>query len=100
MFAPGVLGAPSYLRIGDAVAVFADVGGVKCLRGAKTPEEVTEADDWGRFVGNGVARMSREQLFGPVEVKGLAVEVAQKLLNASVALMDKAKFTVACFHFF
>ncbi len=67
MFAPGVLGAPSSLREGDAVAVFADVES-KCLRGTKTAaaeeeEEGKDGERAGRFVGNGIARMSREQLF-------------------------------------
>ncbi len=66
MFAPGVLGAPPSLRCGDAVSVFADVE-AKCLRGTKTTEDAEKESPPSipglRFVGNGTATMSREDIF-------------------------------------
>ncbi len=67
VFAPGVLGAPPSLRRGDAVSVFADVG-AKCLRGTKTTEDAAAAKSPPslpglRFVGNGTATMSRDDIF-------------------------------------
>ncbi len=64
MFAPGVLGAPPSLRRGDAVSVLADVE-AKCLRGTKTTEDAEELSSIPglRFVGNGTATMSRDDIF-------------------------------------
>ena len=74
VFAPGVQSAPkgmtlaiatlcqshhcTGLRCGDAVSVFSDLNG-RCLRGS------TEYDGEILHVGNGIARLSRQDLFGP-----------------------------------
>lgn len=74
VYAPGVLGAPKsklycmyYLHVifspidlskGDYVSVYSDID-MKCLKGT-----AREYDGETMFVGNGVAIMNREELFG------------------------------------
>ncbi len=65
MFAPGGMCCPSTLREGDSVSVLADVKGA-VLRGTKVGADfLRDGDDDSQFVfvGNGVARMSRDDIF-------------------------------------
>lgn len=70
VFAPGVLGAPHALAVGDAVAVFADVED-KCLRGFAKEFAGKKV-----FVGNGKALMGRDDLFKTDKPKGVAIEMS------------------------
>ena len=69
VFAPGVLGAPHALSVGDDVSVFADVED-KCLRGFAKEFPGAKV-----FVGNGKALMSRDDLFKTDKPKGVAIEM-------------------------
>ncbi|XP_078453941.1 tRNA (cytosine(72)-C(5))-methyltransferase NSUN6 isoform X2 [Lampetra planeri] len=57
VYVPGILAAPKTMRAGDRVAVFVDIGG-QCRRGTVKPLCGPVL-----FVGNGVARLSRAQIF-------------------------------------
>ncbi|XP_048856950.1 tRNA (cytosine(72)-C(5))-methyltransferase NSUN6 isoform X2 [Brienomyrus brachyistius] len=76
VFAPGVLSAPKYMKAGDSVAVCSDVEG-RCTRGA--------TDFQGRkvFLGNGIAVMSRAEIFQADEpVRGVAVRVQEPVYHS------------------
>ena len=75
VFAPGILSTPADLLAGERVSVWADVRGT-CLRGAKS----FSGESY--FVGNGVARVSREGLFSSSEAKiGIGVEMEERLFD-------------------
>lgn len=61
LYAPGVVAMPAQTAIGERVNVYADVEG-GCLKGANAAVYVSERKV---FVGVGVVRMQRYQLFGP-----------------------------------
>ncbi|XP_069770767.1 tRNA (cytosine(72)-C(5))-methyltransferase NSUN6 isoform X2 [Narcine bancroftii] len=56
VFIPGILSAPKLMKAGDSVSVYSDVHG-KCKRGAKEYKGAKV------FVGNGVAELSRNEIF-------------------------------------
>lgn len=60
LYAPGVLAMPAQTAIGERVNVYADVAGA-CLKGTNTAVYVSERKVW---VGVGMVRMQRYQLFG------------------------------------
>jgi len=57
IFAPGVLGAPNCMTAGDKVSVFVDLEG-SCLKGRTAVFQGRK-----EFVGNGIAKLSRADLF-------------------------------------
>ncbi|KAM9501024.1 tRNA (cytosine(72)-C(5))-methyltransferase NSUN6 isoform 1-T1 [Clarias gariepinus] len=76
VFAPGVLGAPKFMKTGDVVSVFSDVEG-RCTRGAK------EFQGKKVFLGNGVCMMNRSEIFcaeGPV--RGVAIRMLDALFES------------------
>jgi len=75
VFSPGILSVPVTLAPGDRVAVVADVAGT-CLRGSKQFQGETV------FVGNGVARVSRDDLFKTdTVVRGVGIEMKDRLYD-------------------
>ncbi|XP_078394511.1 tRNA (cytosine(72)-C(5))-methyltransferase NSUN6 isoform X1 [Cetorhinus maximus] len=56
VFIPGILSAPKFMKAGDAVSVYSDICG-KCKRGA------VEFMGPKAFVGNGIAELSRNEIF-------------------------------------
>ncbi|EDV22957.1 uncharacterized protein TRIADDRAFT_28123, partial [Trichoplax adhaerens] len=74
VFAIGIRGADPNIQIGDTVSVYADIHDI-CRDGttAKFTEEKL-------FVGNGIAKISRRELFkGNNKPRGIAVEVSEPL---------------------
>jgi len=75
VFAPGILSAPADMVAGERVAVLADVRNT-CLKGAKSFSGETY------FVGNGVAQISREQLFSGSDAKtGIGIKMEQRIFD-------------------
>ena len=75
VFAPGILAAPADMVAGEKVSVWADVRGT-CLRGSKSFSGES------CFVGNGVVKFSREDLFSGSEGKvGIGVEMEERLFD-------------------
>ena len=76
VFAPGILATPADMVAGERVSVWADVRG-SCLRGAKS----FKGESY--FVGNGTAKVSRENLFSGSDVKvvGIGVEMEERLFD-------------------
>lgn len=73
VFSPGILSVPMDLLPGERVSVFADVTG-SCLRGAK--QFAGEM----YFVGNGISRVSRDELFKTKEPpRGIGIEMSESL---------------------
>ncbi|XP_072029543.1 uncharacterized protein [Amphiura filiformis] len=76
IFAPGVMGAPAVMQVGDTVAVYGDLCG-QCRRGytqAFTGEKM--------FLGNGKALMSRSQLFVETEKpSGVAIKMTEPIFD-------------------
>ena len=72
VFSPGIVSLAPSIRPGDSVSVLADINS-KCLRGAKQFEGET------RHVGNGVLKVSREELFRSEAPQGLGVEMRERL---------------------
>ncbi|XP_078655899.1 tRNA (cytosine(72)-C(5))-methyltransferase NSUN6-like [Branchiostoma floridae x Branchiostoma belcheri] len=77
IFAPGVLGATADVQAGDHVSVYVDVEG-KCLRGYQKPYQGSRV-----FVGNGVARMNRDDIFSVAQedLSGIGVEMTSPLYD-------------------
>ncbi|XP_028826636.1 putative methyltransferase NSUN6 isoform X2 [Denticeps clupeoides] len=76
VFSPGILSTPKFLKTGDAVSVFSDVEG-KCTKGAK------EFKGKKVFLGNGVSRVDRAQIFctdGPV--RGLGIQMTEPVYSS------------------
>ncbi|XP_076828689.1 tRNA (cytosine(72)-C(5))-methyltransferase NSUN6 isoform X2 [Brachyhypopomus gauderio] len=76
VFAPGVLSAPKFMKVGDVVSVFSDVEG-RCTRGAK------EFQGKKVFLGNGVCMMDRSEIFcteGPI--RGVAIRMDQAVYQS------------------
>ena len=71
VFSPGIVSLSPSIRPGDPVSVMADISN-KCLRGAKQFQGET------RHVGNGVLRVSREELFKSEAPQGLGVEMRER----------------------
>eukprot|EP00062_Callorhinchus_milii_P005618 gi/632945234/ref/XP_007887938.1/ PREDICTED: putative methyltransferase NSUN6 isoform X1 [Callorhinchus milii] len=71
VFAPGILSAPKFMKVGAVVSVYSDIDG-KCKRGAKefTGPKV--------FVGNGIAELSRDQVFcSGVTLRGIGIRMTE-----------------------
>ncbi|OQR74370.1 putative methyltransferase NSUN6-like [Tropilaelaps mercedesae] len=75
VFVPGLMGAPGSLTQGDEVAVYADVDN-DCRRGNKRYYKGGKV-----FVGNGVARLSRDDIFKNRVTQGVAIDVTQPVYN-------------------
>lgn len=76
VFAPGVMGAPHYLAVGQAVSVYADVQN-NCRRGCTNQYKGAKY-----FIGNGTAMMSRQDLFcvdSKIHVGGIAVQMTNRV---------------------
>ncbi|XP_049956448.1 tRNA (cytosine(72)-C(5))-methyltransferase NSUN6 isoform X1 [Schistocerca serialis cubense] len=74
VFAPGVMGMQTGAQIGDIVSVFADVS-KNCKKGL----QCVYPDDQKYFVGNGIVRMSRKQLYGKdAQPIGVAVRMLSR----------------------
>jgi len=74
VFSPGILSAPVDLLPGDRVSVVADVTN-RCLKGAKVFEGKT------CFVGNGLSKVSRDDLFKTENVKGIGIEILERVYD-------------------
>nr|CAI5843796.1 unnamed protein product [Callosobruchus analis] len=75
IYGPGILGMFSGCQIGDFVSIYADIN-KKCKRGFQKLYE----DDGKLFIGNGVVRMQRYQLFSEnAAQKGVAVEMKETI---------------------
>ncbi|XP_028289723.1 putative methyltransferase NSUN6 isoform X2 [Gouania willdenowi] len=76
VFAPGILGSPKYMKVGDVVSVFSDLEG-RCTRGA------TNYQGKKVFVGNGVAKRDRSSIFCPGEpARGVGVQMVDPLYRS------------------
>lgn len=75
VYAPGIMAANPEVECGDTVSVFSDVDG-KCLRGLVKPFAGRKV-----FVGNGVSRMARKEVFASNNPRGLAVEMTNRLFH-------------------
>ncbi|XP_040208421.1 LOW QUALITY PROTEIN: tRNA (cytosine(72)-C(5))-methyltransferase NSUN6 [Rana temporaria] len=67
VYAAGILSASKWMKTGDEVSVFSDIEG-KCRRGA------VEFDGAKVFLGNGIAELSRSDIFctnSPIKGKGI-----------------------------
>ncbi|KAK2585226.1 hypothetical protein KPH14_009929 [Odynerus spinipes] len=74
VFAPGILGMPHGLNIGDTVSVFADTTG-SCKKGLLKTREVENK----MFLGNGILKQTRENLFyndGQIK-SGIAIHMTE-----------------------
>ncbi|XP_015519478.2 tRNA (cytosine(72)-C(5))-methyltransferase NSUN6 isoform X1 [Neodiprion lecontei] len=89
VFAPGVMGIPQGLQVGDTVSVYADLTG-DCKKGFNkryvSPYKV--------FLGNGVLRITRNALFGATvkSPSGIAVfmtDVVSRLPSLSDSVLSK-----------
>ncbi|XP_022665313.1 putative methyltransferase NSUN6 [Varroa jacobsoni] len=75
VFVPGVMGAPGNLQKGDMVAVYVDVDN-KCCKGDKRHYQGEKV-----FIGNGMARVSRDDIFKNGVIHGTAIDVTQPAYN-------------------
>lgn len=75
VYAPGVLGASPSLKAGDPVAVFVDLKDT-CLRGCKY------FNGKKMFVGNGIARQSRRDLFTVSKPTGVVVAMTEQVFDS------------------
>ncbi|KAK3587845.1 hypothetical protein CHS0354_019715 [Potamilus streckersoni] len=77
VFVQGIMGAHQDLQAGDSVVVYADIDGV-CRRGMTQTFTGNK-----KYVGSGVMRASREQIFVTKEkISGVGVEMTQPLYEA------------------
>ncbi|XP_053118111.1 tRNA (cytosine(72)-C(5))-methyltransferase NSUN6 isoform X2 [Hemicordylus capensis] len=73
VYAPGIISASKFMKCGDVVSVYSDIEG-KCKRGAK------EFLGTKVFIGNGIAELSRSELFnsnGPL--KGMGIKMTEPI---------------------
>ncbi|XP_072364659.1 tRNA (cytosine(72)-C(5))-methyltransferase NSUN6 isoform X4 [Scyliorhinus torazame] len=71
VFIPGILSAPKRMKAGDAVSVYSDICG-KCKRGA------VEFMGSKTFVGNGIAELSRNEIFcSNCTLRGVGIRMAE-----------------------
>ncbi|XP_032407476.1 tRNA (cytosine(72)-C(5))-methyltransferase NSUN6 isoform X1 [Xiphophorus hellerii] len=76
VFAPGIVASPKYMKAGDMVSVFSDLGG-RCTRGA------TSFQGNKVFVGNGVAEMDRSAIFATeTPARGVGVRMVDPLYKS------------------
>ncbi|KAF5296356.1 hypothetical protein FQR65_LT10248 [Abscondita terminalis] len=75
IFAPGIIGMLPGAKVGDIVSVYADLLG-KCKKGFN---KIYNSDNK-LFIGNGLIRMTRQDLFGiDLVPTGVAVEVTDRI---------------------
>ncbi|KAF2903633.1 hypothetical protein ILUMI_02540 [Ignelater luminosus] len=75
IFAPGVLGMESGINKEDKVSIYADLSG-KCKKGLLKKYECLQK----MFIGNGVVKMVRYELFGEnLKPVGIAIEVTDTI---------------------
>ncbi|XP_046837250.1 tRNA (cytosine(72)-C(5))-methyltransferase NSUN6 isoform X2 [Vespa crabro] len=71
VYAPGILGIPNGLKVGDVVSVFADIVGCT-KKGLLKPSEVDNENK--TFLGNGIIMQTRENIFcNGGQVRGVAI---------------------------
>lgn len=75
VYAPGVVACPHGLKVGDKVAVYADVDN-NCRRGLVKPFLGRK-----KFVGNGILTVNRQQIFCIEKPYGLAIKIDEPLYN-------------------
>ncbi|CAG9819441.1 unnamed protein product [Phaedon cochleariae] len=76
IYAPGVMGMMSGSQIGDKVSIYADML-KKCKRGL---QKRLSGDGEKLFIGNGVVKMQRHQLFAEnLYISGVAIEVVETI---------------------
>jgi len=75
VFACGVLGAPPEMAKGDHVSLHVDLDG-KCRKGSKVKLEEKKY-----FVGNGIADLSRSEIFQRKQPRAVAIKVVDKLFH-------------------
>lgn len=75
VYGQGVLSVNPNIAVGEKVSVYADIE-EKCLRGCKMFQGKK------RFVGNGIARQSRKELFHNNTSEGLAVEMIEPVYDS------------------
>ncbi|KAH9503791.1 putative methyltransferase nsun6 [Bulinus truncatus] len=77
VFKIGIMGAPTSLKIGDLVSVYADLDGL-CLKGATTCYSGNKF-----FVGNGVSQVMRSELFNSSNLQsGIGILMTQPVYEA------------------
>ncbi|XP_064614064.1 tRNA (cytosine(72)-C(5))-methyltransferase NSUN6-like [Liolophura sinensis] len=78
VFAQGIMGCHPGVRRGDEVSVYTDVDGA-CLKGLSKIYSGHKA-----FVGNGLARLGRDELFcnGGTNLSGIGIEMTKPLYQA------------------
>ncbi|XP_050436209.1 tRNA (cytosine(72)-C(5))-methyltransferase NSUN6 [Adelges cooleyi] len=75
VFAPGVMGMTPDIKIDSTISVYADLA-KKCKRGYQKHYD----NPLKMYVGNGIMKMDRKQLFGgDMNPKGIAVEVTDSI---------------------
>ncbi|XP_067869544.1 tRNA (cytosine(72)-C(5))-methyltransferase NSUN6 isoform X2 [Heterodontus francisci] len=73
VFIPGILSAPKLMKAGDAVSVYSDICG-KCKRGA------IEFMGSKAFVGNGIAELSRNEIFcSNCTLRGVGIRMTERV---------------------
>ncbi|XP_049633753.1 tRNA (cytosine(72)-C(5))-methyltransferase NSUN6 [Suncus etruscus] len=76
VYVPGIVSASALMKAGDTISVYSDIKG-KCKKGAK------EFDGTKVFLGNGVAEVSRKEIFsGLPELKGIGVRMTDPLYRS------------------
>lgn len=71
VFIPGIVSAPKLMKAGDVVSVYSDVHG-ECKRGAKEYKGVKV------FVGNGIAELSRKEIFSSnCTLRGVGIRMTE-----------------------
>ncbi|XP_067142232.1 tRNA (cytosine(72)-C(5))-methyltransferase NSUN6 isoform X2 [Centruroides vittatus] len=75
VYAPGVIACPHGLKVGDKVAIYADIDNT-CRRGFVKPFLGRK-----KFVGNGVLVVNRQQIFCVEKPYGLAIKIDEPLYN-------------------
>jgi len=75
VYVPGVLSVNPNIALGEKVAVYADIN-EKCLRGCKMFKGIK------KFLGNGIAKQYRKDLFQKNKSEGLAVEMVEQIHNS------------------
>ncbi|VVC44955.1 Hypothetical protein CINCED_3A014467 [Cinara cedri] len=75
IFAPGIMGMTSEIQVDSNISVYADLA-----KGCKRGYQKYYDDPLKIFVGNGIAKMNRRQLFnGDMNPKGIAVEMTDPI---------------------
>ncbi|CAH0555236.1 unnamed protein product [Brassicogethes aeneus] len=75
IYAPGVMGLVSGVQLNDKISIYADLS-KKCKKGFQK----TYTDENKLFIGNGLVKMRRFELFGEdIKPSGIAIEVTETI---------------------